>query len=173
MATLIKQELSSAWSGVRLIRLNEECAALLTELEKISGVQTAFICDNHGKVLGALATTTFDRGIYNTIGAHLARIIAALQVRSGCKDLEVRFEQRIVYAREMGNAFVVVVMTPGTSLSMLRMTLNVSASRFETNPDLQTNLKNAAPLRTGALTQNSMPASTWLVAQKAGIVNAG
>lgn len=173
MATLIKQELSSAWSGVRLIHLNEECAALLSELGKIPGIQTAFICDNHGKVLGALSTATFDRGIYNTVGANLARIIAALQTRSGCKDLELRFEQRIVYAREMGNAFVVVVMAPGTSLSMLRMTLNVSAGRFEADPDLQTNLKNTAPVRAGALTQNSMPASMWLLAQKAGIVNAG
>jgi predicted regulator of Ras-like GTPase activity (Roadblock/LC7/MglB family) len=173
MATLIKQELSAAWSGVRLIRLNEECAALLTELEKIPGVQTAFICDNHGKVLGALSTATFDRGIYNTVGANLARIIAAFQARGGGKDFELRFEQKIVCAREMGNAFVVVVMTPGTSLSLLRMTLNVSASRFEADPELQTNLKNAAPLRAGALTQNSMSAPMWLLAQKAGIVNAG
>ncbi len=173
MATLIKQELSAAWNGFRLIRLNEQCAALLAEIEKVAGVQTIFVCDNYGKVVGAWSTETFDRGLHNAIGARLAQTFAALQARGACKDLEYRFEQKILFARDMGNAFVVILMTPETSLPMLRMTLNVATTTFEADADLQNSLKQVAALRAGALTSNSMNVWLWQLAQKANVVKAG
>lgn len=173
MATLIKQTLSSAWSGVRLIHLNEQCAALLTELEKIPGFHAAFVCDNHGQVLGALSTHDFDRGLYDTIGQNIAQTFAAFQARSGCKDLEYRFEQKIVFARDLRNAFVVILLTVGASLSMLRMAVNVAAESFETDIELQTNLKQAAAARTGSLAQDLMNASTWQLAHQANLVKRG
>lgn len=173
MATLIKQELSAAWSGFRLIHLNEQCAALFAEIEKVAGVQTIFVCDNHGKVVGAWSAGTFDRGLYNSIGTSLAQTFAAFQTRGGCKDLEYRFEQKILFARDMGNAFVVILLSPGTSLSMLRMTLNVAATAFESDGDLQKSLQQVATTRTGSLSQNSMNALMWQLAQKANVVRVG
>jgi hypothetical protein len=128
MATLMKQEPSSVWSG-------------FAEIEKVAGVQTIFVCDNHGKIVGAWSTGTFDRGLYDVVGASLAQTFAALQARGECKDLEYRFEHKILFARDMGNAFVVILMAPETSLSMLRMTLNVAMATFEANVDLQNSFK--------------------------------
>ncbi len=173
MATLLKQELSSAWSGFRLIHLNEQCAELFAEIEKVAGVQTILVCDNHGKIVGAWSTGTFDRGLYNAIGASLAQTFAAFQARGGCKDLEYRFEQKILFARDMGNAFVVILLSPGTSLSLLRMTLNVAATAFESDVDLQKSLQQAAATRTGALSPNSMNVLLWQLAQKANLVKVG
>jgi hypothetical protein len=169
MTTLVKQELSSSWSGFRLIHLNEQCAALFAEIEKVAGVQTIFVCDNHGKVVGAWSVGAFDRGLYNIIGTSLAQTFAALQARGGCKDLEYRFEQKILFARDMGNAFVVILLTPGTSLSLLRITLNVAAATFEADVDLQNSFKQVAATRAGSLTQNSMNVLMWQLAQKANL----
>ena len=144
MATVLKQELSSTWNGVRLINLNERCGNLVREMEKVPGVQTVCVHDNRGRVLGALFTGDFDKGDYNRVGTEIAQCLAAFQARTGCRDLELAFEKKLIYTRDLGNAFFTAYCSPTVSLSMLRMTANVAALAFETDPDLQKNLKNAA-----------------------------
>lgn len=173
MATLIKQQLSSAWSGVRLVHLNEQCAAFLSELGKIPALQTAFVCDNHGKVLAAWSAGNFDAASCNAVGASIAQTFAAFQTRSSCKDLELRFEQRTLLARDLGNAFAVVSVPTNATLSMVRMTLNVSASIIESDAELQASLKQVAPTRAGSLSSNNMNAALWQLAHQANLVKVG
>lgn len=154
MATVLKQELSSTWSGVRLINLNERCGQLLHEIEHVPGVQTACVHDNRGKVLGALVNADLDKGTYNRVGTEIAQCFAAFQARTGCRDLEFRFEKKLIYARDLGNAFLTVYCSPDASLSMLRMTVNVAAAPFEADPDLQKSLKQAAESKKDTLAPN-------------------
>jgi len=144
MATLVQQGLSSTWNGIRLVNLNQQVGDLLNEIGKIANVQTACIFDNHGKVLGALTNASFDKGEYNRVGAAIAQCYAAIQSRAGFRDLEFRFERRFVYTRDLGNAFFAAFCSLDASLSMLRMTLNVSAAAFEADPELQINLRRVA-----------------------------
>ncbi|MBI5033128.1 MAG: hypothetical protein HZB51_21625 [Chloroflexi bacterium] len=154
MATIIKQELSPSWNGVRLINLNERVGNLLREIEKVPGVQAAGVFDNHGQFLGTLTSGAIDKGEYNKVGASIAQCFAAFQAKNECRDLEFRFEKKWLYSREIGDAFVVVFCAPKVNFSMLRMTLNVAAVEFINDPDLQKSLKNVAASKQDTLAQN-------------------
>jgi hypothetical protein len=54
MANIVTQDVTLAWSGVRLALLNERCQALFEPLTRVAGVQGACVCGNHGVVLGLL-----------------------------------------------------------------------------------------------------------------------
>ena len=153
MATFIKQELSASWNGVRLINLNERAGNLLQEIAKVSGVHAAGVFDNHGQFLAAITSSTIDKNDFNKVGASIAQCFATFQTKTECRDLEFRFEKKWLYCRELDNAFVVVFCSPKMNFSMLRMTLNVAATDFLNDPDLQKNLKNAAASRQDTLAQ--------------------
>jgi len=144
MATLIKQELTATWSGVRLIRLNEQVGTLLNEIDHVPNVLSACVCDNRGKLLGALVNGAWDAGEFNLAGVAIAQCFAAFQSKTECRDLEFRFEKKWLYARELGNAFVVVFYPPEMNLALLRMTLNVAAATFAADPELQKHLTQVA-----------------------------
>lgn len=169
MATLIKQELTSTWNGTRLVNLNERVTDLFHEIENLSGIQTACLFDNHGKVLGALAHASFDKDAYNRVGAAMAQCYAAFQSRAAFRDIEFRFERKLVYVRDMGNAFFAAFCAPETSLSLLRMTLNVATGTFESDPELQKNLKQVAESKKVMLATSYLDGLGSQLAEKAGL----
>lgn len=151
MATLVQQGLSSTWNGIRLANLNERVGNLLNQVSQVPNVQTACVFDNHGKVVGAITSGNFDKGEYNRAGETLAQCLAAFQARSGYRELEFRFEKRWVYVRDLGNAFFAAFCAPAISLSLLRMTLNVSGAGFEADAILQKNLRQVAETKKDTL----------------------
>ena len=178
MATLVKEELGPYWAGARLVHLNERCTLLLNEVEKVNGVQSAFVCDNHGRVVGALVGGPADVANYavkvkrvtDRMGQAIAECFAAMETRHKCKDLEFYFDQKVLLARDLGNAFIAVILAAGATLSMLRMTLNVAGLEFASDAELQGSLKQAAASRNVSLSPDAMDALAWQLAQKAGVV---
>ncbi len=140
MATLIKQELTPAWNGTRLINLNERTEALLREVEQVAGLQSAFVCDSRGAILGAWVTGKDDPNVFDRVGVCLAESFAALNANE-FHEIELRFANRILYTRNLGNAFVAVLIALDTNLALLRITLNVAVVPFESDTILQNNLK--------------------------------
>jgi hypothetical protein len=175
MATLILQDTSSVWSGTMLAKLNTRLTALLNELAKVDGLQSAFVCDNQGRVLGATVSGPADLAVFvvktkrltDRMGIAVAQCLAALSTRSNGKDLEMCFEHQSLFVHDLGNAFIVIVMTQETHASLVRMALNVAANAFENDGELQRHLQTAIPTRATVLNQNAMDASTWQLVEKA------
>lgn len=137
MAPTIIQEPNAVWSGNRLTLLNKRAWTLLQEMDKLTGAHAACICDSRGTALALwynqveLARTTVDR-----VGACVANVFAAFPGHA-FREIEMAYEDRLVYARMLGNAFLVVVCAPNTSLALVRMTCNVAAAPFEADKELQ------------------------------------
>lgn len=147
MATLTLQDLSSAWSGARLKRLNEQTAALLNQIHSIAGVQEAVVYNNHGWMLGAIAEERLERALYNQAGQYLAQVFAAFERRGHPKDIEVHFKRKALLARDLGQAFVAIGCAPGVDWAMLRLAVNVAAAGFERDNALQESLRQVASSR--------------------------
>ena len=142
MATLIKHGLTPTWNGIRLINLNERTEALLREVEQVAGLHSAFVCDSRGAILGALVTGTDDPNIFDRVGVCLAESFAALDANE-FREIELRFANRILYTRHLGNAFIAALIALDTNMALLRITLNVAIVPFESDTVLQNNLKAA------------------------------
>ncbi len=152
MATLIEKTPSEKWRGFALRDLNQANRALFQAVQSVVGVQDLYLCDNHGQVLGALVATPFDAERSNQLGLQFAHLFAVGHAHGKkTRDLELRLARGNVLARDLGNAFIVVVCAPQVDWSLLRMALNVAAAPYEKNGELQDNLRAAAPARTEVL----------------------
>lgn len=137
MAPTILQEPNAMWSGARLTLLNKRVGALLQEMDKLSGAQVAWVCDVRGTTLALwYATTALPRATTDRVSACLANLFAAFPPHS-FREIEILFEDRLVYGRTLGKAWLAVVCAPNTSLALIRMTCNVAAVPFETDKELQ------------------------------------
>ncbi len=139
MAPIILQEPSSEWGGTRLIIVNKHTEAVLKEMERLPGAQSAFVCDLRGTALALWYTSPLSRETASRIGGCIANLFTAFQGHK-FNEIEILFADRRVYARTLGNAFLVVICTPETSLSLVRMACNVAAAPFEADRELQKSL---------------------------------
>lgn len=137
MAQTILQEPNAVWSGGRLTLLNKRTWTLLQEMEKLAGAQMACVCDLRGAALALwYANEEFTRATADRVGECVANLLTAFPGHS-FREIELRYEDRLVYARTIGSAFMVVVCAPDTSLALVRMTCNVAVAPFETDAELQ------------------------------------
>lgn len=143
MATFVPQEFNSAWSGTLLTLLNQRAETLLREMEKIPGVQSAFICNMRGTALTLWYITPLDRVTANRLGESVASLMSAFPGHT-FEEIEMQFEDRLVYVRTLGYARLVVIGTRNVSRALLRMTCNVAAVPFQSDKELQ---KNLSPTR--------------------------
>jgi predicted regulator of Ras-like GTPase activity (Roadblock/LC7/MglB family) len=136
MATTILQESNSFWYDARLTSLNKRAFALLQEMDQVPGAQHAFICDRRGTTLATWVTGELARETLDRVGACVAAIFTTFGKHS-FSEIEFQFEDRLMYVRTLGNAFIAVVSARGANLALLRMTLNVAGAPFEADKDLQ------------------------------------
>lgn len=138
MATLVPQEFNAEWSGALLALLNRRAEALLREMDKVPGVQSAFVCDGRGNALVLWYNVPITRETASRVGGCIANLWTAFSGHT-FEEIEMRFEDRWLYARTLGNAFLVVVCTRETNRALLRMTCNVAAAPFLADKELQRN----------------------------------
>lgn len=136
MAPIMLQEPSTEWPGARLAVLNKHTEAVLKEMEHLPGAQSAFVCDLRGTALAMWYTTALTRETASRIGGCISNVLTAFQGHT-FNEIEILFADRRMYVRTLGNAFLVVVYTPETSLSLVRIACNVAAAPFESDKELQ------------------------------------
>jgi predicted regulator of Ras-like GTPase activity (Roadblock/LC7/MglB family) len=129
----------ASWSSTSYIAFNERTGVLFKGLEQSIGLQKAFLCDTRGNARAICATDALPRETYDRIGACVANLFAAFQGHT-FREIEIHFEDRLVYARTLGNAFLAIVCARDTNLALLRMACNVAAAPLEADKDLQKNL---------------------------------
>jgi hypothetical protein len=169
MATIVTQEETPAWNGVRLVSLKQHSYSAFEQLALVPGVQGACICDNNGAILGMLLAGTGDRRLYERTGLTLSQCLVALQARSAIKEIELHYESKLLVARDLRNALIVVICGPDVNLPLLRMTLNVATSPLENDAELQRSLVQLAPSRAHTLSQKHLDASARNLLQKGGL----
>lgn len=138
MATLVPHEFNAEWGGALLALLNRRAAALLREMDQVPGVQSAFICDGRGNALVLWYNVPITRETASRVGGCVVNLWTAFPGHT-FEEIEMRFEDRGLYARRLGNAFLVVVYTRETNRALLRMTCNVAAAPFLADKELQRN----------------------------------
>ncbi|MCI0477805.1 MAG: hypothetical protein L0Y55_16300 [Anaerolineales bacterium] len=140
----IPKERNKVWRGFALRDLNEANGIFLDAAHEIRGVQETLIGDRTGELLGAYVGANWDKPKASALVAQVARLLhEAEQGRAPAREVEARSPQGGLFVRGLGNAFAVFICAPTVDWAMMRMTVNVAATPYETNPLLQ-NYLNAA-----------------------------
>lgn len=127
--------------------VEKQVASLLKEIESVAGVRHVIVCDNQGKVLGALGAVR-DPKESTRIGSQVALMLSTIERISGKpRETQVQFQDGALLVHDLGNAFVVIGTTPNVNESLLRMTLNVAATAFTQDQNVQKTLAQVIPIR--------------------------
>jgi hypothetical protein len=146
MPILIRQEQSIYWRGADLARLNSRAATLMGQILLVPGVLATIVYDNNGERLGAYLNEEFVVEEWQKAGLVLAQMLAVVGAGgAGAREMELRSAGRCLYVRSLGNAFSATLCRIDVNWAMLRMTVNVAASSFESDGELQGTLMLAAP----------------------------
>ncbi len=151
MPLVFAQQADRVWNGSALARLNRQTGAMLKQIEENPGVTGAFVCDNHGSLLGARFATTPAQDALEQAGRRLVQTLAVVELCGGRpKEVELRYDQAGLFVRDLGNAFGAVQCNPDANWALLRIAVNVSAAPFEKDAELQESLYRIAPTRADA-----------------------
>lgn len=174
MAILVRHEQSIHWRGADLARLNSRAAAVTGQIISVPGVLACLVYDNSGERLGASLNDEYDLEEWRNAGTILAQLLAAAGTAgAGVREMEFRSAGRALYVRSLGNAFCAALCTIDVNWAMLRMSVNVAASPFESDGDLQRALMLAAPSLAETLTERLLSDAelrwVWKIIQSRGI----
>lgn len=157
MPILVRQGQSYDWRGADLARLNSRAAALTGQILLVPGVLASIVYDNNGERLGASLNDEYNLDEWRNAGLVLAQMLAASEIAAaGMREMELHSAGRDLYVRSLGNAFCATLCRIDVNWAMLRMTVNVAASPFETDGELQRALMLAAPSLTETLTERRL-----------------
>ena len=139
------RESLQSWEQARLANFAEKSKLLFKQVQEIEGVQNAFVVDQRGMALSALGEKNLDWNFYDLAGRLVTDMFDPTDKRGRrANEIEFRFKRRGLYARNLGNAFAIIICAPNTNWSLLRMGLNVVAASIEQDADLQKSLSGSA-----------------------------
>jgi predicted regulator of Ras-like GTPase activity (Roadblock/LC7/MglB family) len=113
----------------------------LAEIEGVEGVRSSFVCDTGGQVIDVSVSSDSEGSFLSNTSRELAQTIAALaKVGGDVGELDLAFDRARVVVRDLKPGLVGVVCEPGVDIAMLRLMLNVAATRLRDDSDLRSQL---------------------------------
>lgn len=158
----IPKERSDIWHGFPLRDLNDATRIFLEAVHQVPGVQEAFVSDRAGDLLGAYVGASWDKDKTSAIAIQVAQLLVEGERGRAAREMEIRLAQGGLFVRGLGNAFALIVCAPNVDWAMLRMTLNVAATAYETNIPLQNLIQAARETRPGeSISRSDDDSNMW------------
>jgi predicted regulator of Ras-like GTPase activity (Roadblock/LC7/MglB family) len=121
--------------------IEKQVNSLIEETSRVTGIRHVFVSSRQGLVLGAWSGVKTESILFDRVGMHLAKLIAAMQKRDGRPvEIESQYQHGSMLVRDLENAFAVFIYASTMNPSLFRMTLNVAATRFIQDAHLQKEL---------------------------------
>lgn len=123
----------------------------LQEMMDLPGVEACVVYDNQARSMSKLGALRFNREQVAQIGDLVVGTLASLNAGDmRAEDVDLAYENLRVLIKDLEEAVLVVLCEPDVDISMLRMTINVTCSRWEEDPEIQRYLQRHAVERRSA-----------------------
>jgi hypothetical protein len=110
----------------------------LKEIGNVDQVEGSFVCDNSGDVILSSTPAVLATATMATIGREVVRTFEAMKAADRpITRLEFDYGTWRLFARDIGDALLLVVCQPGTDMPFLRMTIDIVASGWRKDPAAQ------------------------------------
>jgi len=116
----------------------------LREINELTGIWGGLVCNNQGEIIQSNTPPGLDISSLENINRDLISMFSsAAESMQGISEIVLHYEQRKLLVLDLENAFLIVICTPSVDLSILRMTVNVVLTTWESNRKVQKLLKDS------------------------------
>lgn len=120
----------------------------LAEVDGVNGVRSSFFCDTGGQVIAGSLSPDPGGDVLGNTGRELAQTVAALSTVVGdVGELDLACDRGRVVVRDLEIGLLGAVCEPGVDIAMLRLMLNVAATRLSDDSDLRSRLRHMTTAR--------------------------
>ena len=110
----------------------------LQEINELGGVLGCLVCNNQGEVIASAPPPSLNKSILENVSRHCIEMLSSgTEVVPGLGEMVFYFEQRRLYILDQKKAVLIVICTPSTDMSLLRMTINVATSSWNEDKSIQ------------------------------------
>ena len=115
----------------------------LQEINDLVGVWGSLVCDNQGKMIAGAPPPALNDSILENISQHCVELLStAGEHLQGLEEMILYYQQRRLFLHDLEDAVLIVMCTPSIDISLLRLTVNVVLTRWESDPKIQKLLKD-------------------------------
>ena len=114
----------------------------LREINELAGTLGSLICNNKGEIVQGIAPPSLNKSALENINRHvISMFTSAGESMQGISEMVLHYDQRKLFVLDLEKAFLVVICTPSVDISMLRMTVNVVLTSWESDSKVQKELQ--------------------------------
>ena len=113
----------------------------LKEINELEGVWGSFICNNQAKILASALPPSLNKSNVENIARHVVEVISTgSETIQELQEVVIYFQQRRLFILDLQQALLVVIGDPGVDISLLRMTVNILTTSWESDANIQKQL---------------------------------
>lgn len=113
----------------------------LKEINELEGVWGSFVCNNQAKVLASALPPSLNKSNVENIARHLVDLVSTGgETLQELQDVVIYFQQKRLFILDLQQAILVVICDPSVDVSLLRMTINILTTSWESDADVQKQL---------------------------------
>jgi predicted regulator of Ras-like GTPase activity (Roadblock/LC7/MglB family) len=114
----------------------------LQEINGTAGVWGSLLCNNQGEVIENLSPPALNKSTLENISRHVVELIARVgNSLSGLNEIVLHYQERKVFAVDLEQALLVVICTPSVDIPLLRMSVNVVLTNWNSDSKVQKQLE--------------------------------
>ena len=118
---------------------------VIKDILNISGVTGVWIINNNGEVIISGGNTRLEQRILSQTTLDFVQLFGAYELNhQGMNEMEVNYEGGYLFGKARDNFILVILCTNISSLSMIRLTVNVAFAELEQNKKFTKLLKDSS-----------------------------
>jgi len=115
----------------------------LLEINELNGVWGSLLCNNQAEIISSVPPANLNKAALENITRHCVELLSTSSVSGqGFKEAVIHFQQRKIFILDLEQAILIVLCTQNIDISLLRMTINVITSRWQTDSKIQKQFKD-------------------------------
>ncbi len=115
----------------------------LIEINELIGVWGSLLCNNQAEIISSAPPTDINKAALENITRHCVELLSTSSLSvQGLMEVVIHFQQRKVFILDLEQAILIILCTPSIDISLLRMTLNVITSGWQTDSKIQKQLND-------------------------------
>jgi predicted regulator of Ras-like GTPase activity (Roadblock/LC7/MglB family) len=115
----------------------------LIEINELSGVSGSLLCNNQAAIISSDPPADINKAALENIIRHCVEFLSTSSLSvQGLMEIVIHFQQRKVFILDLEQAILVVLCKPSIDISLLRMTINLITSRWQTDSKIQKQLND-------------------------------
>ncbi|RLE05441.1 MAG: hypothetical protein DRJ13_02010 [Bacteroidetes bacterium] len=117
----------------------------LLEINQVLGVWGSVLCSNRGELIESVPPTGFNKTTLEDIGRKAVDLLSSAEKSvTGSTEAVIHYSERKMFLVDLKQAILIVFCTPSVDIPLLRMTVNVITTRWQSDKKVQRRLENAA-----------------------------